>query len=812
MSPTISPSPPYFAFTPFGPMLVPIAIAVVVLMFVMRRRDTPSETGSTESTVSTVSTETDELRPCLILGLPSEILERVLANLDPDELVAASQTCSALRRVAKAPSLKYQSTLVARGYLDVPNRIPPQPWSREGAKLETSPYTGTTRAMIPSVSLPAFEKEPPGRRDTSALSAAEKAQLLAEREARFDELRPTEVRQFSVAGPAGVYELQDGIFLLCKERSTAHDIRPTKIRLIPLASAVDPDLDAPIVPCKEVDVGFPIADLTMDPSQDLIVVSEHSPLGENGRAPIHRFHLLSLSTGEPHPLAACPTLDSPPWVPADVRHVSQQLLQVMDSTLVVLIAVQDEVMAMRAAYHEEMFAWDWKTGVVLGRRNLGDTLTRSSMALLTPTTVAVTMPAVIGPTLREMFGGVPGFMDNQNPVFIHPPSIDIFSFAQNSNIPPPEDTRPLQRADSDRTTPRFALVVRLLMPALRAGSMMAQMHMRPDPAFPPVPSSQTTLGSRPFTQDPRRGVIVIEMTMDDDRLVMPMRMRPEFYEMFILRETLVAMADEGEARLHEIWDRKAAARAARGASSHSPPSTPGSRRRFRSTTPSTPSGPISRSGSPASPATPTSHSSTSSHAGSPALPADGKERTYSAKPRRKHHVDSPTRTFEWDEWGEHSTRVLDPKMLTRRLWVCSCSGYRYVSLIRRPVPNQRVATDLCVQDFNPHWWVDEHFKPSPQAGLVGAALETVPGKDARLGNAVPEARVRSFGRNMPTIVKSDAWDVEVVTHLPYRSVRRQLSGNPNGVMIDDQRIMLVSHQVQDHDWLGMIQHVQTWCM
>lgn len=45
--------------------------------------------------------------------------------------------------------------------------------------------------------------------------------------------------------------------------------------MIPLPSATDPDLDEPIVPCKEVRMDYEIADLTMDPTQDLIVVAEH---------------------------------------------------------------------------------------------------------------------------------------------------------------------------------------------------------------------------------------------------------------------------------------------------------------------------------------------------------------------------------------------------------------------------------------------------------------------------------------------------------------------------------------------------------
>lgn len=558
-------------------------------------------------------------------------------------------------------------------------------------------------------------------------------------------------------------------------------------------------------------MGFPIADLTMDPSQDLIVVSEHSPAStDTGPAPVHRFHLLTLSQAKPHPLASRPVLDSPPWYTANVRHVSQQLLQVMDSTLLVLVAVQDEAMHQRGAYHEEMFAWNWRTGEVLGRKNLGETLARSSMALLTPTTVAVTMPAVIGPTLREMFGGVPGFMDNQSPVFIHPPSIDIYSFARDPALPP-RKIYPLKRHDVDGVTPRFALLARLLLPPMRSGAMMAVFHMRPDPAFPAVPGSQDTLGARPFTQDPRRGVIVIEMAMDDDRLVMPMRMRPEFYEMFILRETLVDMAEEGEARLMEIWARKASKEAELSSAVER-----------KSPTPSTPGTPPARA--PTSPRSPsngrTSHS------------------PYSSKPRRKHHADSPTRTYEWDEWGEHSTRVMLPAQRMRRLWVCSCSGYRYASLIRTRTGLETFTTELNVLDFNPRWFVRDNLRPGPEAGFgasaatgSGGAGRRESGDDAAEGDkeekgagegeeehdaahdlAFPGCTVRSMGRGTPTVIKSEVWDDDVTTRLPFRSVTRRLRDNPKGVMIDDQRVMIVEHSIRDNDWLGMIQYISTWCM
>jgi hypothetical protein len=154
---------------------------------------------------------------------------------------------------------------------------------------------------------------------------------------------------------------------------------------------------------------------------------------------------------------------------------------------------------------------------------------------------------------------------------------------------------------------------------------------------------------------------------------------------------------------------------------------------------------------------------------------------------------------------------MKPTQLMRRLWVCSCSGYRFASLVKQASGGQKFVTDLVVHDFNPQWWADGRPKPSPEAGFVGAPEPSV-SSDAASNIAEPGAQVRAVGGDAPELVKSDAWDHIVATRLPYRTVTRRLRDNPKGVMIDDQRIMLVDHLVPDHDWLGMIQHVQTWCM
>jgi hypothetical protein len=53
------------------------------------------------------------------------------------------------------------------------------------------------------------------------------------------------------------------------------DVQPTVIRLLPLPGANDEQLQRQRPPLESKKLDFQIADLTMDPTQDLIVISEH---------------------------------------------------------------------------------------------------------------------------------------------------------------------------------------------------------------------------------------------------------------------------------------------------------------------------------------------------------------------------------------------------------------------------------------------------------------------------------------------------------------------------------------------------------
>lgn len=323
------------------------------------------------------------------------------------------------------------------------------------------------------------------------------------------------------------------------------------MRLIPLPSVTDPDLEDPIIPTKANKVDFQIADLTMDPTQDLIVVSELDPRPERpGQpAPAHKLHLLTLSTFEPHPLAARAVLDFPPVdVPAIMP---RQLLQVLGDTLVVLVSREGANMLQQADdllavfgidMEEELVAWNWKTGEVLARIHLGRSASECSFVMLTETTVAVAMPAVV---------------ESLRPVRTAPPMIQIFSFAQRN--PGVKVEQPLTFNRLDDTTPRAVPVTKLLIPALADGAGLYTFHMRPDPAFPP--QKEAPLASKPFTQDPGKGVIVCDLVVAS-ATAPHTEFHPQFFDFFILREYLIQLAEEGEARRRVGWEHDLSERAA----------------------------------------------------------------------------------------------------------------------------------------------------------------------------------------------------------------------------------------------------------
>lgn len=187
-----------------------------------------------------------------LIDLPSEVLERVLCDLDiSDRLVLSrvriachhstyseliSQTCTALKLIFdESANLQYATQLATSAYLDVPNQPPKiKDAVADDIKLEPpvenpdsnsfiSPHTGRLRPSVPSVKLAPFPDDPSHRPSTVYISPAEKMKLLKEREDNWDTLTPKKIRRFTITGHAGIYELQEGVFLMCDDYEQIHD-------------------------------------------------------------------------------------------------------------------------------------------------------------------------------------------------------------------------------------------------------------------------------------------------------------------------------------------------------------------------------------------------------------------------------------------------------------------------------------------------------------------------------------------------------------------------------------------------------------
>jgi hypothetical protein len=181
----------------------------------------------------------------------------------------------------------------------------------------------------------------------------------------------------------------------------------------------------------------------------------------------------------------------------------------------------------------------------------------SSMTVLSPTSFMITSTANVSPVLPTEPRAVAS---------VFPPVIQIYSFTPD----PTRDVVPLQPLDLehvDDTTPRPVLVAQLHTPPAADGAVMGSFDIRPDPAFPPTPLGDAPmLGQRkPFTQDPTKGVIVLELQLGDpppDGEDADFPTNTTTFELFVLREYLVQLATEGQERLRrsrandglEVWD------------------------------------------------------------------------------------------------------------------------------------------------------------------------------------------------------------------------------------------------------------------
>jgi hypothetical protein len=79
---------------------------------------------------------------------------------------------------------------------------------------------------------------------------------------------------------------------------------------------------------------------------------------------MHRYHILTLSTLRPHPLASRPVLST--FLPYELA-ITSQLIQVLGDVIAVLVSPFHEALGLQT---EEVIVWNWKTGMVLSVSSL----------------------------------------------------------------------------------------------------------------------------------------------------------------------------------------------------------------------------------------------------------------------------------------------------------------------------------------------------------------------------------------------------------------------------------------------------------
>lgn len=134
-------------------------------------------------------------------------------------------------------------------------------------------------------------------------------------------------------------------------------------------------------------------------------------------------------------------------------------------------------------------------------------------------------------------------------------------------------------------------------------------------------------------------------------------------------------------------------------------------------------------------------------------------------------------TIPWASWGERNSRLMDQSM-RRRTWVVSCSGYRFASLV--PLNNAQdddgdehelvhsppVSSDIRILDFNPY--------------------------NIRKPLYTEKEDVEVITHCEPCVLsKRRIWTEDVSTCLPYTEIYKRVGEKANGIMMDDQRVIVV---------------------
>ncbi|KDQ09368.1 hypothetical protein BOTBODRAFT_37121 [Botryobasidium botryosum FD-172 SS1] len=209
----------------------------------------------------------------------------------------------------------------------------------------------------------------------------------------------------------------------------------------------------------EVSFDFAIWSFAFDQEQDLLVLIEKCINGKNPRV-----HIISTTTGMPHPSAKVHVLEAPP-VPSQTQSVLGPAfwLEIVGDTIALLVRVNDRVSTTRESY---LVMWQWVTGFVRVNMTFLKYEAPDTFSFLSPTTFAL-------PTISRRRGAAYGDKT---------PMIEIYQVHN-------DDTHPLYPLPIHCAT--------FLLPPIRKNIHIVEFLGRSDP--PPVqPSFRSQHRPRPF--------------------------------------------------------------------------------------------------------------------------------------------------------------------------------------------------------------------------------------------------------------------------------------------------------------------------
>jgi hypothetical protein len=133
-------------------------------------------------------------------------------------------------------------------------------------------------------------------------------------------------------------------------------------------------------------------------------------------------------------------------------------------------------------------------------------------------------------------------------------------------------------------------------------------------------------------------------------------------------------------------------------------------------------------------------------------------------------------------------------------------------------PSHRV--QLVVHDFNPAVIAKDRVERARRGIAADASTPSwiVPATpdeddDNHAASSLADEYTVTLWDTPTVLPKGDIWAEDIVTRLPFRTVRRGLVGFPNGVMIDDQRILTVfTSKAENHTWRDQRQDITVLCM